>query len=225
MVVAVLDPSEYSHIINLTAPDGREFIGLTNNPNTVTNKKVIDKLFQNGKYNLVTRSENISIPREHHHIRSSSCKEYDDEYSTIDFNGKNYIKLDLVIGEDGGRCYPALNNISPVICDEPISYGAEQLLIKVLQGNTITINNVDIETATTNQLYQTVSDKTGVPADMMRLIYRKQLCADDMLVNYNIKHNSTIHMCLRLKGGMFHSTSGRDGKFGSKETIMFSIDK
>lgn len=92
------------------------------------------------------------------------------------------------------------------------SVGAH-VLVKTLTGVTITI---PIQMTDTVQLLkQLIEEQTGVDADQMRLIFcGKQLQDDKRLSEYKIEDWSTLHMLLRMRGGMYHVTSGRQGYAG-----------
>lgn len=96
------------------------------------------------------------------------------------------------------------------------------LQCKSLTGKTTTLEvtpNITVEIV--KYLYQRAE---AIPPDQVRLLFAgKQLENDLTLESYNISKDTTLHVCMRLSGGMFHETSGRNGNYQPLKENMFLI--
>ncbi|RIB28842.1 ubiquitin-related domain-containing protein [Gigaspora rosea] len=99
-----------------------------------------------------------------------------------------------------------LESTLDIICINNNNEERFEIFAKILTGKTITLNVYSDQFI--YQIKQMIQEKEGFTPNSI-IFAGKSLEDDYTLSDYNIQKESTLHLVLRLRGGMFHETSCR----------------
>ena len=125
-------------------------------------------------------------------------KQLEDNQTCGSYNIDSESTVHLVLRLKGGGNDGDDKNIS----SNPSSGGSsKQIFIKTLAGKTITMDINDNDTI--GSIKGKIFEKEGIPVDQQRLVFNGKQLEDNQTVNsYGIENDSSIHLVLRLKGGL-----------------------
>ena len=87
----------------------------------------------------------------------------------------------------------------------------KHVFVKTLTGKTITLFDMNAST-TIVEVKRKIQDESGVPPDQQIIKFAGKPLEDNRtLFSHGIKNEYTLHLILRLRGGMYHPSSARSG--------------
>ena len=87
--------------------------------------------------------------------------------------------------------------------------GGMQLFVKTLTGKTVSIEIEEGESIEDDKAK--IAEKEGIPPEQQRIIFGGQQLQDGKTVDdYNIGDDATLHLVLRLRGGILNKALGKD---------------
>lgn len=96
----------------------------------------------------------------------------------------------------------------------------DKIYVKTLTGKTIAIGIFD--EMKFEDFVSLIWYKEGIPPDQMRLCFAGK--SVDKNIFKKLKKDNTVHLVLRLRGGMYHESSGKNGDFDSLGLCIIDID-
>ena len=120
------------------------------------------------------------------------------------------------------KCYEQIKIYASSISSDGLSSGSMDIFVSELTGKEITLRVRPEHTI--ENVKQQIRNERFWQLDQQRLIFAGQQMENGRtLSDYKIKHESRIHLVLRLRGGMYHWSSGRFDDLKTGENFIQEI--
>jgi len=124
----------------------------------------------------------------------------------------NYTSGELFVFSDIHYAFDKLNHkvfLPHVHTEVRLVTSSSSIFIQTLTGKKFPL--VVSPSVTVEEVMDKIYEQEGIPHDQQRLIFAgKQLETGSTLAEYNVSNKSTLHLVLRLRGGMAHWSSSRE---------------
>ena len=249
--VLQLDPSNFNNKVTIHTLNNIPVYGLTNK-SEITCKELFEKMLKNLNYrtkyvdmsclhfsdqpygNPYPMDYIIDLTTEQIiHVIHMNIKNNCEYAEELDLQTKKTIET--VLTSNRKKCLDNFNEIKKntkrsleqTFIDKPVS-------VISLTGQTTKI--IVSSNTFVYELRLLIEKELNIPVDLQRLVIRGTTMADEKELGYylikyidstgniaNINNTNSIYLVMRLRGGMFHETSGRDGYDGLLQNY-FSLD-
>lgn len=251
MMTQDINPSDFKYCITIVTPTDNRLYALTNDCD-VTYGDVITGLLHNANYKIrqgefkIHRLSHIFLRPINSIIRPKESDIVYDLSKQVEFKNNNAIlKIEFDTRAHNHIPFPLKqiaendnkNDKKNNIHDDHYPYKEKLAKIKSVYDFScaVPLNIIDLDKKIIKcnvPLDMTILDLTYIISEisyysyhMQRLVFNgKQLDYKRTLEDYDVVSNSTIHMMLMLRGGMYQESSGRNGSYGSLDCKYFSLD-
>jgi len=167
--------------------------------------KTQTEMFKVDSFASLVESFKEKLKLKHVSLVNSDGKKY-----RLDYENKNMPRSSFI---------PAFHNKTFTVDETPYGTrpsGSMEIYVKTLTGKTFALFVEPF--LTVKELKEMIVDKEGVPPCHQRIVFGpNQLEDGKTLSDYNILNKSVLHLVLRLRGGMFHPSSGINGIIGFEQ--------
>jgi ubiquitin-large subunit ribosomal protein L40e len=187
-------------------------------PKRTSIKKLINTFFNNYDCKGIDKS-GIALYSEQFNI-ILNYENYETILSEYGFNRMSKIKL---MNLEKAEHLVNGNKIMENVFNKRSCIGSQiKIIIKMLTGKTIQLDLFASDSI--EYVKNAICDKEGIPPYQQRILFnRKQLEDHIKIHDYGIENESTLQLILRLRGGMYHETSGRNGNYSLLKPCVFYI--